>query len=52
MQPCLLSNFWRGGRWVEGTGLTSGEEVELVNSYISKLALVTKRMLPEGMWYT
>eukprot|EP00112_Aurelia_sp_Birch-Aquarium-sp1_P003750 Seg1422.1 transcript_id=Seg1422.1/GoldUCD/mRNA.D3Y31 product="hypothetical protein" protein_id=Seg1422.1/GoldUCD/D3Y31 len=37
-----------GGRWVEGTALANGEEVEQVNSYLSRAAHITKRMLPES----
>lgn len=32
-----------------GTGLTTGEEVEQVNSYLSRLGNSTKHQLREGM---
>jgi len=36
-----------GGRWTEGAALTSGEETEQVNSYLSRLSNTTKYMLPQ-----
>ena len=33
---------------MEGTALANGEEVEQVNSYLSRAAHITKRMLPSS----
>ena len=46
----IISKFkvlW-GGRWQEGAGGTTGEEVEQIKSHFSRLGNSTKHMLPEG----
>ncbi|XP_028403973.1 uncharacterized protein LOC114526573 [Dendronephthya gigantea] len=37
-----------GGRWQQGAACATGEEVEQINSYFSRLGNTTKYMLPEG----
>uniref|UniRef100_A0A7M5X014 CxC3 like cysteine cluster domain-containing protein n=2 Tax=Clytia hemisphaerica TaxID=252671 RepID=A0A7M5X014_9CNID len=37
-----------GGRWTKGAALTTGEETEQVNSYLSRLTNTTKYMLPQN----
>lgn len=40
--------LWDGG-WQDGAARTSGEEVEQINSYVSRLGSTTKHMIPESM---
>ncbi|KAF3847112.1 hypothetical protein F7725_020140 [Dissostichus mawsoni] len=40
------------GKNQEGAGMTAGEEVEQVNSYLSRCALTTKYMSKAGEWKT
>lgn len=35
-----------GGRWKDGAFVTTGEEVEQINSHFSRLGTITKHMLP------
>ena len=37
-----------GGRWQEGSACSTGEEVEQINSHLSRCVNTTKYMLPEG----
>lgn len=37
-----------GGRWQVGSACSTGEEVEQINSYMSRCGNTTKYMLPEG----
>ena len=37
-----------GGRWQDGSGAVTGEEMEQVNSYISTAGLTTKTMSKHG----
>jgi hypothetical protein len=37
-----------GGRWQEGSAYTTGEEVEQINGYISRLGSTTKYMNAAG----
>ena len=49
--PCLLICFkqikWSGA-FLEGAGLTLGEEVEQVNAFVSRIAVTTKHMSKAG----
>lgn len=42
-----LKVLW-GGRWQVGSACSTGEEVEQINSYMSRCGNTTKYMLPEG----
>uniref|UniRef100_A0A7M5XED2 CxC3 like cysteine cluster domain-containing protein n=2 Tax=Clytia hemisphaerica TaxID=252671 RepID=A0A7M5XED2_9CNID len=44
----MLCQVKYGGRWQTGAALTSGEEAEQVNSYLSRLTNTTKYMLPQN----
>ena len=44
----FVSQVTWDGEWQDGTGRTSGEEVEQTNSFISRLGSTTKHMLPES----
>ena len=39
-----------GGRWQEGSACSTGEEVEQINSHMSRCGNTTKYMLPESKW--
>jgi len=39
-----------GGRWQDGSACSTGEEVEQINSHMSRCGNTTKYMLPEGKW--
>ena len=43
----LYKVLW-GGWWQEGAARSTGEEVEQINSYISRCGSTTKHMCPEG----
>ena len=43
----VLKVLW-GGWWQEGAARSTGEEVEQINSYISRCGSTTKHMSPEG----
>ena len=50
MNCCEISNFqviW-GGRWQEGSACSTGEEVEQINSHMSRCGNTIKYMLPES----
>lgn len=40
--------IWGGGRLQEGSACSTGEEVEQINSYMSRCGNTTKYMLPES----
>ena len=44
----IFKILW-GGRWKEGAGMMTGEEMELCNSYLSTTGLTTKSMGKEGV---
>lgn len=46
---CMLLVQW-GGKNQTGAGTTIGEEVEQVNSFLSRVALTTKYMSKAGKW--
>ena len=37
-----------GGRWQDGSACSTGEEVEQINSHMSRCGNTTKYMLPES----
>lgn len=39
-----------GGRWQDGSACSTGEEVEQINSHMSRCGNTTKYMLPESKW--
>jgi uncharacterized membrane protein YjjP (DUF1212 family) len=47
MAVLFFKVLW-GGRWQDGAACSTGEEVEQINSYFSRLGNTTKYMLPEG----
>jgi len=45
----LFKILW-GGRWQNGSACSTGEEVEQINSYMSRCGNTTKYMLPESKY--
>ena len=45
----IMQVIW-GGRWQDGSACSTGEEVEQINSHMSRCGNTTKYMLPESEW--